>query len=73
MWPEWTITVCQTLCYMAEWKGRESKETKKRWLDNVTDNCYHRTAVTACPGIATCDKKKKGNTNINYSIHKPEP
>jgi len=26
MWSEWTNTVCQTLRYMAEWTGRESKE-----------------------------------------------
>ena len=26
MWSEWTNTVCQTLLYMAEWKGTELEE-----------------------------------------------
>ena len=44
MWSEWINTVCQTLRYMVEWKGRDTEEDpgSAGWLDNVTDDCYHR-------------------------------
>jgi len=68
MWSEWINTVCQTLRYNGRVEGNRVKgRHKKRWLDNVIDDCYHRGwSIVEATRLAT--DRQRWRTYIRLSL-----